>query len=212
MMQFESLGSGVGAGCEFGLVQRRYGAEPLGLLRWADIRPQGLCEALSQQFAGVGDPNQTEVFVIESSNEYFFRDRRFQFSSHTFTLASHIDRDRFFVQQCRRLVFLRRKLLEDLKSGDKVFVYKCDVNRNSPLDIYDEVRRHNCNNKVLLVCEQDGDHRAGAIQKLAGGLYIGAVRSFSTTNIDFESWLRVCEDVIAVQSNAKTGSPMSPDG
>ena len=37
--QFESLG-GTGHGCEFGLFQRHFGAEPLGLLRWADLSPE----------------------------------------------------------------------------------------------------------------------------------------------------------------------------
>lgn len=36
MLQFESLG-GSGHGCEFGLAQRHYGAEPLDLLRWSDL-------------------------------------------------------------------------------------------------------------------------------------------------------------------------------
>jgi tetratricopeptide (TPR) repeat protein len=36
VMQFESLG-GRGLGCEFGIFQRDCGAEPLGLLRWADM-------------------------------------------------------------------------------------------------------------------------------------------------------------------------------
>ena len=55
ILNFESLG-GTKLGCEFGLFQREYGAEPLGLLRWTDITPEALARALSDKFEGVGDP------------------------------------------------------------------------------------------------------------------------------------------------------------
>jgi tetratricopeptide (TPR) repeat protein len=58
LMCFESLG-GTHQGCEFGNVQRHYGAEPLGLLRWAEMTPDNLMAALECGFEGVGDPENT---------------------------------------------------------------------------------------------------------------------------------------------------------
>jgi tetratricopeptide (TPR) repeat protein len=46
LLKFESLGEN----CEFGLVQRHYGAEPLGLLRWMGAEPDQLCLALEAGF------------------------------------------------------------------------------------------------------------------------------------------------------------------
>jgi len=52
LMRFEALGEN----CELGFVQRHFGAEPLGLLRWAGISNASLVTALDTAFAGVGDP------------------------------------------------------------------------------------------------------------------------------------------------------------
>ena len=57
--QFESLG-GAGHGCEFGVFQRHFGAEPLGLLRWAEVQPDALVALLNSEFAGVGLPENTK--------------------------------------------------------------------------------------------------------------------------------------------------------
>ena len=46
LLRFESIGSD----CEFGAVQRRYGAEPLGLLRWNDVDILSLEQALAACF------------------------------------------------------------------------------------------------------------------------------------------------------------------
>ena len=84
MMQFESLGADPG-GCEFGLVQRTFGAEPLGLLRWATIGAANLTDALNVGFEGVGDPANTELAVAAQGTreEYTVRDRRFGMLMHT---------------------------------------------------------------------------------------------------------------------------------
>ena len=50
MLDFESLGEN----CEFGLVQRRCGIEPLGLLRFSSTPLPPLLHALRERFAGMG--------------------------------------------------------------------------------------------------------------------------------------------------------------
>ena len=51
-LQFESLGDN----CELGLVQRRAGVEPLGLLRFAGAPLRRLITALDARFEGIDDP------------------------------------------------------------------------------------------------------------------------------------------------------------
>ena len=53
-LQFESMGHN----CEFGLVQRHFGAEPLGLLRWNAISVEDVILGIEQQFEGVGNPER----------------------------------------------------------------------------------------------------------------------------------------------------------
>ena len=74
-MRFESLG-GTGHGCEFGLFQRHFGAEPLGLLRWADLSHHLLTRALESRFDGVGLPENTIVFNPAGSDEWWTKDTR----------------------------------------------------------------------------------------------------------------------------------------
>ena len=71
MLRFESIGED----CEFGSVQRRYGAEPLGLLRWNDASYPALAAALEQDFAGCGEP-ETTMLDVGAIDEVYVRDRR----------------------------------------------------------------------------------------------------------------------------------------
>ena len=44
---------------------------------------------------------------------------------HTFLLrAGHVDADDVYKKMCRRIVYLRGKLLEDLAAAEKIFVYR----------------------------------------------------------------------------------------
>jgi len=114
---FESLGDN----CEFGIVQRLGGVEPLGLLRWATIYPQNLLTCLQTRFEGIGELSNTEI--IRQSEEWSVVDKRY-FSMHTFVRVDQNDPETFRRKMARRLVFLRNKLIEDLSDAEKVFVYK----------------------------------------------------------------------------------------
>jgi len=65
MLAFQSLGDN----CEFGLVQRRGGAEPLELLRFAgiflpiEIRLEKLAAALERKFDGLGEAETMTVYL-----------------------------------------------------------------------------------------------------------------------------------------------------
>lgn len=69
LLSFESLGggrgtrqdNGRGGGCEFGFVQRQFGAESLSLLRWASIEPDDLIRGLTEKFAQLGEVNSIEL-------------------------------------------------------------------------------------------------------------------------------------------------------
>ncbi len=62
LSRFESLGDG----CEFGLVQRNFGAEPLGLLRWAGIPPWALIDSLNDDLAAFGRESEYRLSTVQS--------------------------------------------------------------------------------------------------------------------------------------------------
>jgi tetratricopeptide (TPR) repeat protein len=113
---------GLGDNCAFGGLQRIFGAEPLGLLRWTNVAPAGLAEMLERRFEGVGLAENTYVTVNPVTKEYYGGDRRY-FQMHTFTQAQDVPDAKMHAQMCRRLKFLADKLVEDLEAGEKIFVY-----------------------------------------------------------------------------------------
>ena len=77
VINFESIGDN----CEFGLVQRMAGAEPLGLLRFSSAPILLLCRALRTRFDGLADPAAVQVWPAKG--EYLVRLARYEFVYHT---------------------------------------------------------------------------------------------------------------------------------
>ena len=124
--RFESLG-GTGVSCEFAMIQRQQGADRVGLLRWSRNEVHHLLDALAAEFEGVGSEESTVLKTARhgpDNEEYVTQDRRYFMESHTFVQTSDAPAESMFRQTCRRLRFLRGKLLEDLRAADRIFVFK----------------------------------------------------------------------------------------
>ena len=202
MMAFESLG-GSGHGCEFGLVQRALGAEPLGLLRWADLGFDFLAAALEREFDGVGSPENTVVFFPDGDEtHYWSRDTRFWMAQGAHIPAVKVTKDFATLQICRRQQFLRKKLLSDLALGEKIFVYK---NQLRMLKSEEVMRLHRAvrsygNGTLLYVRTEDASHSNGMVEYVEPGLMIGYIDHFSHSPTDeslglpVESWATICRN------------------
>jgi tetratricopeptide (TPR) repeat protein len=182
VMNFESLGGG-GHGCEFGVFQRGLGAESLGLLRWADIYCDKLTDMLNAEFEGVGEPAHTDIFIPPHSGrpEYWTLDRRYYMAMRAFTLVEDVPPDRMARLVQQRMRFLRRKMIEDLQAGTKIFVYK-NIMRTltgEELDgLHSAVRRYG-DNTLLYIAYQDAEHPNGTVEWRGSGLMVGYIDHFS---------------------------------
>lgn len=194
MMRFESLG-GDAPGCEIGLVQRKFGAEPLGLLRWTTIPPERLIEAMRCGFEGVGSPEQTEL-VVDDCDFYRTRDKRFDVNMLTFCKPSEIEFTKMEARALKRISFLREKLLRDLADPDKIFVYRT---LGDTLSV-DEIKQLKAamnqygRNRLLYLKLADEDHPVGSISIEARDLCFGYVAQFSyqpLTELHMSGWLPV---------------------
>jgi len=223
VLRFESLG-GTGHGCEFGIFQRGMGAEPLGLLRWADLGQHALCNALETEFAGVGEPEFTRLFVPDNSNpaEYWTTDTRHHMAMRTFVLVADMPEDRMQRQVSQRLRFLRRKLIDDLRAAEKIFVYK-NMRRNLTGDelarLHREVRAYG-DTTLFYIAYADPQHPPGTVESGGPGLIRGYIEHFShhpATDAFFghvhQELLALCRKALAVRQAdraAGAGSTLGP--
>ena len=195
MMRFESLGED----CEFGLVQRRCGAEPLGLLRFSSAPLPKLIAALEAKFEGLGRPKAIKVELSSNGREYMVLDQRFGFYYHAWVQAGEKSPEEVHARECSRLPFLTQKLMQDLKDAEKIFVYR----GMTPLTESQVQRLHAAMRTfgpatLLWVEVCDADHEAGSVEEIAPGLLKGSIKRFApATNahdLDLDAWIEVCRN------------------
>jgi len=193
MLEFESLGEN----CEFGLVQRRCGADPLGLLRFASAPMPALLSALRARFDGIGEWDQIEVRISENQLEYLVFDKRFGFLYHPWVLIGEASAEGIHRREAKQLPLLRRKLIEELEEGRKIFVYHGMQPLPEPL-----VRRLAAALRVygpatlLWVELQDREHPAGTVERIGEGLLKGYIDRFApgenAHDFSLEGWVALC--------------------
>jgi predicted Zn-dependent protease len=214
LLDFESLG-GTWQGCEFGLVQRAAGIEPLGLLRWTEMNYESLVSLLEADLAGVGEVEHTELLIPDSKigGEYATRDRRYMMQMHTFVTLKDMPPERMSNQVLRRLKYLREKLLDDLRNGAKIFTFKQST-RN--LTVAEMERLHDavCRlgpNTLLYTRTADAEHPNGTVVWHRAGLLIGYIDCFAQgpnqehNGAQTQSWNAVCIAAHAMWKAAQGG-------
>jgi tetratricopeptide (TPR) repeat protein len=197
LMRFESLGQN----CEFGLVQRRFGAEPLALLRWTFIKPMTLIRLLEARGAGMGEPKHVELRRT-AWGEHVVHDRRFGIGFHTFMTAALADPDAFLDKQAARLRWLRDRLIGDLEEAEKIFVYKPEAG-TPPAHVQRILRAVRSYGGARLLCLALADERSppGSVRDAGGGLIHGYLSvhnpvSKGRWDIPFEEWLSICRAAV----------------
>ncbi len=208
LLGFESLGEN----CEFGLVQRHFGIEPLGLLRWAAISPYSLTLALTENFATVGQPEHTRL--IAGGGEYMSAHTVYGMGSHTFIKVNPANEEKIRKDQLKRLQYLRRKLIEDLQTGSKIFVYHCEIGA-SPEELaklHEAIGSYG-SRYVLYVRKFDEQHPPGTLEVAENGLMIGYIERLGPDrrvsgdhwNIAFDTWVTLCEKAYRARHDAEHG-------
>ncbi len=198
--RFESLG-GTTTGCEFGMVQSQFGSRHVSLLRWTKSDIDILTEAVEREFEGVGEEQHTQLTTVRVSadrEEYVTSDKRFDMASNTFINITDAPADKMFIQTCRRLRFLRGKLIEDLQAAEKVFVFKVahEVGEEKLRRLFRALRRYG-EVKLLCVLQTRPGHPAGTVHWLEPGLLVGYVNYFlesaegGARGIEFEVWKKL---------------------
>lgn len=116
----------LGINCELGIVQKSVGVTRLGLLDWLATHPRDLLRLLKRRFYGIGETAQTIVSI--NSDEYIIEDTGYNLRGHSFVRPAEVDQQTFHREICKRLSYLKRKMIEDLEDGESIFVYKLNDN------------------------------------------------------------------------------------
>ncbi len=194
---FISLGGTLG-GCEFGVAQRHFGSTDLGLLRWAQTKVEQLRAAFEREFEGVGEESNTVLSLRRRSiddQEYVTSDRNFGMITHTFVQVEDMPADRMLTQTCRRLRFLKGKLLEDLRAGGKTFVFKIahPTSDDEIRALFAALRRYG-DSDLLCVFQADDARPPRTLRVVERGLFAGYLGYFmgnpngGVGAIDLEGW------------------------
>lgn len=194
LLDFEPLGQDP----EFGIVQRHIGLEPLALLRDATIPLDGLIAALDGDMAGIGAASQTRL-RLGPGNEFLIDDTRYGLVVHTRTGPERTSAEALLPGAQRRLAFLARKLLDDLREPSRILLRSCDPPESPErlLALHRALRR--LGNATLLAVEASADPaRIGRAQWLAPGVMRGWVERFSLSEPRLDQWIAVCRSAHAL--------------
>jgi hypothetical protein len=203
MLEFESLGEN----CEFGLVQRRCGAEPIGLFRFASAPLPRLLEALHANFMSLGEAKNIEIQVSANGQEYMIFDRRFGLLYHAWASVDAHQPEEIAAREVRRLPLLIRKLREELINGDKIFVFH-GMEPHSPEQARElsKALRGYGPNTLLWVELADEAHAPGSVEWIEPGLMKGHMDRFApgenAHDLSLDCWVTLCRTAYALWKSA----------
>jgi len=184
---------GLGQDCEFGLIQRACGAEPISLLRFSGMITTHLVDAIMAQFAGIGTPETTDVYVARQPvYEYRVHETRYHLWYGTEISPDAVPRETVVRAQSRRLAFLQRKFAEDLGAGTKIFVVSRGqtLTEAEALALFCALNLHGPNT-LLWTVHGDPD-LTGQVDALMPGFlrgHLGAVNARNHATLD--AWVSV---------------------
>jgi hypothetical protein len=198
VLQFESLGDS----CELGLVQRRVGAEPLGMFRFAGAPLRHLIRALDARFEGMADPEHVRVQPL--NDEYMIKLTKYDFIYHAHVKIGEADPAALYQQQTRTVRFLIDKLIADLETPEKIMVFRQneELSANDLLDFRTALSAYGPAT-LLWVQETRPGHPPGTVSVIDDTLIIGYVtrlaRRDNAPDLDLKSWMTMLRNAYAVR-------------
>ena len=166
------------------------------MFRWTSITADNLSRLLGDRFEGFDEPQRYRL-DIAPEGEYLLKEDVYSTASHTRVKVADVSSaEALLAQLARRQSFLKRKLLESLEEGRKIFVFK--ANKALEGELLAVIERDLLAlgaRKILYVMPQDEAHRGGSVTLASATRVIGYLSSFMP-DTQFEQW-----DSIAKQAH-----------
>ncbi len=197
LQQFESLG----VNCEFGLVQRFVGAEPLGFFRFNYAPFPSLMEMLENELRDIDLPEDIELERAHDAldAELIVRNRRYHYRYHTF--LHDADAEPVRARQIRVIGFLKDKLLSDLRSAEKIFV-RTGLRAATEASALLRLLRRYGPATLLWVTPAEETSPSGTVRVLEPGLLRGSIDRLAPPPNAYDlspAWLTVCRNAHALR-------------
>jgi hypothetical protein len=197
--RFESLGDN----CEFGIVQRLCGIEPLALLRFTATPLPSLINGLLSEFAGLGDPDFIELDIRGEKGEYILFERRYNLTYHTFIYANELSMDQVLRREAKKLTLMRRRMMDDLRAARRDYVIKHnDGLAEDDVIILSGLLRTFGPNNLLYVAPASAERPPGTVTRRLPGLAFGSMAAFApydnaaATSVDH--WVALCRKALDI--------------
>ena len=214
--RFQSLGDN----CEFGFVQRIYGAEPIQLLRFSSIGLAQLLIGLATGFHDLANIDRISYWMsgrmddAEEDLEYMVLHSIYGLNSHSFRSRKSISGEDFRTETQKRLQLMQRMFLEDLEDAEKIFVLK----RNEAISLQEiepiwSYMRGYGDNTLLYVVPSDGNRLPGSVEWKAPGLLCGYIDRFAPErdilDISDQCWLSICRSAYTLWQERRYASKLN---
>lgn len=204
--RFESLGEN----CELGEVQRRFGAEPLGLFRWSNPSPEAILRGLENDFADLGRNARVELNGETPLPEWILVEPDYNLMQHTHVRRGELPQEVVERQQLGRFHFLRRKLLEDIEQGNKIFVIKSQ--HELPLETVTDIARALRRKGPTWLLWVVADEEPGRVDVMEEGLLRGRIDYLLPTafmGASFGMWQTLLAKACALVKSLETAGTSS---
>jgi hypothetical protein len=185
----------LGPTCDFAFAQRHFDVEPIDLLRWASTDLERLIAGLRNRFAGLGDPAHATLALNPEGTEYRLIDPRYaSFHTMVFEGLSADHQNELRLRDCRRLAFLRRKLLHDLGAGQRIAVFKFHSPATPIAAAHDLLAalRSIGPSPLLILAPAVGAGAPGGVTAHGDGLFVGSFDSLATEPQTFAQLRSIC--------------------
>ena len=201
MGAFESLGQW----CGLAVLQKAYGADHLGLLRYAGLFAPDLTEAIFRRFAGLGDPAYLDAFhPADPPDSWDVHDSLHRIWWHTGRYKHEMKAYEVLAFEQKRLPFLARKFVETMAAADKIMVLTAAASETevdavfAALDLWGP-------NTLLYAC-QDGSAPPGSVELLGNGRMRGHVDAGVTGYRGSDAaWFSVLVNAFVLERKRKEG-------
>lgn len=163
--------------CDMGLVQREFGVEPLSLLRFAGATSEVAIRGLDTGFDGIGESIVPEV-SRDPNREWMVVDR-YGLRYHSGQPSDLVSAQEIVDRERKKIGFLKRKFLQDLAEGRKVFVYvdQHGLALHEVLPLFLALNRHGPR-RMLWLSEAGRFSQPGAVEEILPGLFFGTLGIF----------------------------------